>query len=178
MQAYFFFTIWAIIEALIKLIKVSIWSDKDCVPGGSDGKESVWNVGDLGSVPGLGKSPRGRNGYPLQYSCLENSMDCIVQGVAKSRTWLSNFHSLEVTEEFSPLLHWKEFFLGHSLSQVKCKCKFHKTKNISTSFIGETELSENCALFSTVDAKSLQSIWLFCDTLVCSPPGSSVHGIL
>ena len=88
----FFFTIWAIIEAPIKLIKVSIWSDKDCVPGGSDGKESVWNVGDLGSIPGLGKSPRGRNGYPLQYSCLENSMDCIVQGVAKSQTRLSNFH--------------------------------------------------------------------------------------
>ena len=89
---FFFFTIWAIIEAPIKLIKVSIWSDKDCVPGGSDGKESVWNVGDLGSIPGLGKSPRERNGYPLQYSCLENSMDCIVQGVAKSQTWLSNLH--------------------------------------------------------------------------------------
>ena len=60
-------------------------------PGGSDGKESTCNVGDLGSVPGLGRSPGGGNSYPLQYSGLESSMDCIVHGVAKSRTWLSNF---------------------------------------------------------------------------------------
>ena len=40
--------------------------------GGSDGKESTYNVGDLGSVPGLGRSPRGGHGNPLQYSCLEN----------------------------------------------------------------------------------------------------------
>ena len=41
-------------------------------PGGSDGKESACNVGDLGSIPGLGKSPGGGYGNPLQYSCLEN----------------------------------------------------------------------------------------------------------
>ena len=44
-------------------------------PGGSDGKESACNVGDLGSVPVLGRSPREVNGYTPQYSCLENSMD-------------------------------------------------------------------------------------------------------
>ena len=55
-------------------------------PGGSVGKESACNVGDLGSVPGLGRSPGERNGYPLQYSGLENSMNCIVHGVAKSWT--------------------------------------------------------------------------------------------
>ena len=44
-------------------------------PGGSDGKASAYNVGDLGSIPGLGKSPGERNGNPLQYSCLENPMD-------------------------------------------------------------------------------------------------------
>ena len=43
--------------------------------GGSDGKESACSVGDLGLIPGLGKSPGERNGNPLQYSCLENSMD-------------------------------------------------------------------------------------------------------
>ena len=43
-------------------------------PGGSDGKESACNVGDLGLIPGLGKSPGEENGNPLQYSCLENSM--------------------------------------------------------------------------------------------------------
>jgi len=44
-------------------------------PGGSDGKASACSVGDLGSIPGLGRSPGEGNGNPLQYSCLENSMD-------------------------------------------------------------------------------------------------------
>ena len=44
-------------------------------PGGSDGKESACNVGDLGSLLGLGRSPGERNGYPLQYYCLDNYMD-------------------------------------------------------------------------------------------------------
>ena len=62
-------------------------------PGGSDGKESACNAGALSSIPGLGRSPGEGKGYPLQYSGLENSMDYIVHGVAKSRTQLSNFHS-------------------------------------------------------------------------------------
>ena len=61
-------------------------------PCGSAGKESACNVGDLGSIPRLGKSPGEGKGYPLQYSGLENSMDCIVHGVAKSQTRLSDFH--------------------------------------------------------------------------------------
>ena len=61
-------------------------------PGGSAGKESACNAGDLGSIPGLGRSPGEGKGYPLQYSGLENSMDCIVHGVAKSQTRLSNVH--------------------------------------------------------------------------------------
>ena len=61
-------------------------------PGGSAGKESACNARDLSSVPGLGRSPGERKGYPLQYSGLENSMDSILHGVAKSRTRLSNFH--------------------------------------------------------------------------------------
>ena len=55
-------------------------------PGGSDGKESSCNAGDLGSIPGLGRSPGEGKGYPLQYGGLENSMDCIVHRVAKSWT--------------------------------------------------------------------------------------------
>ena len=51
-------------------------------------------MGDLGLIPGLGRSPGEGNGYPLQYSGLENSTDCIVHGVAKSWTRLSDFHSL------------------------------------------------------------------------------------
>ena len=58
---------------------------------GSAGKESACNVGDLGSIPGLGRSPREGNGNPLQYSCLENLMDrgawrATVHGVAMSQT--------------------------------------------------------------------------------------------
>ena len=65
-------------------------------PGSSDGKVSACNVGDLGLIPGLGRSPGEGNGNPLQYSCLENSMDggawqATVYGIAKSRIRLSNF---------------------------------------------------------------------------------------
>ena len=65
-------------------------------PGGSEFKVSAWNAGDPGSIPGSGRSPGEGNGNPLQYSCLENSMDrgawwATVYGVAKSRTRLSDF---------------------------------------------------------------------------------------
>ena len=60
-----------------------------------DRKESACDAGDLDSIPGLGRSPGGGHGNPLQYSCLENPMDrgvwqAIVYGVAESRTWLGN----------------------------------------------------------------------------------------
>ena len=63
-------------------------------PCGSGGKESACNAEDLGSTPGLGRSPGEGKGYPLQHSGLENSTDCVVRGVVKSQTQLSNFHSL------------------------------------------------------------------------------------
>ena len=60
-------------------------------PGGSDGKESVCNAGDVGTIPGLGRSPGGGHGNPLQYFCLENPMDrgawqAMVHRVAQSQT--------------------------------------------------------------------------------------------
>ena len=66
-------------------------------PSSSAGKEFTWNAGELDLIPGLGIFPGKENGYALQYSCLENSMDrgdwqATVHGVAKSQTWLSNFH--------------------------------------------------------------------------------------
>ena len=61
-------------------------------PCGSAGKESAFNMGDLGSIPGLGRSLGEEKGYPLQYPGLENSMDYIVHGVTKSRTRLSDSH--------------------------------------------------------------------------------------
>ena len=66
-------------------------------PCGSAGKEPACNVGDLGSIPGLGRSPGEGKGYPLQYSGLENSMDYIVHAVAKSQTWLSGFFTFTVS---------------------------------------------------------------------------------
>ena len=70
-------------------------------PGGSDGKASASDMGDPGSIPGLGRSPGEGNGNPLQYSCLENPRDrgaweATVRGVAKSQTQLSDFTSYEV----------------------------------------------------------------------------------
>ena len=61
-------------------------------PCGSAGKESACNAGDLGLIPRLGRYPERGKGYPLQYSGLENSTDCIVHGVTKSQTRLSDFH--------------------------------------------------------------------------------------
>ena len=62
-------------------------------PCGSAGKESTFNVGNLYSIPGLGRSPGEGKGYALQYSGLENSMQCIVHGVAKSRhDWVTFTH--------------------------------------------------------------------------------------
>ena len=59
-------------------------------PDSSVGKESTCSVGDLGSIPGLGRSSGEGEGYPLQYSGLENSIYSMVHGVAKSRTELSD----------------------------------------------------------------------------------------
>ena len=59
---------------------------------GSPDKESSCNVGDLASIPELDRSPGEGKGYPLQCSGLENSMDCIVHGVANSQKQLSNLH--------------------------------------------------------------------------------------
>ena len=65
---------------------------KGLLPDSSVGKESACNVGNLGSIAGLGRSPGEGKDYQLQYSGLENSMDYIVHGVAKSQTRLSDFH--------------------------------------------------------------------------------------
>ena len=70
-------------ETLVKFLGQEIHWRRDrlptpvfmAFPGGSDSKESACNAGDMGSIPGLGRSPVGGNGCPLQYSCLENSMD-------------------------------------------------------------------------------------------------------
>ena len=75
---------------------ISIWTYLDS----SVGKESACNEGNLGSIPGLGRSPGEGKSYPLQYSGLENSMDCIVHGVAKSQIRLSHFHFCTYINEY------------------------------------------------------------------------------
>ena len=81
---------------------MSLWhilTEDSCFPGGSDSKASACNAGDLGLIPGFGRSPGEGNGNPLQYSCLENPMDrgayripctegSTVHGIAKSWTQL------------------------------------------------------------------------------------------
>ena len=76
---------------------ISVWD----FPGGSDGKASVYNVGDLGSIPGLGRFPGEGNGIPLQYSCLENPMDggawCRLLSMGSQRVghdWTTSLHLL------------------------------------------------------------------------------------
>ena len=80
--------------------------------GGSARKESACNAGDLGSIPGLGRSPGEGKGYPLQYSCLENSMDCAVHGVPKSQTLLIDFHFTSPT--------WRGFQYLQNSSKILC----------------------------------------------------------
>ena len=79
---------------------IILWINAE-VGGGSDGKESACNPGDPDSIPGSGRSPGEGNGYPLQYSCLENPMDrgawrAKVHGVSKSHTWLSDWTTRKV----------------------------------------------------------------------------------
>ena len=82
-------------------------------PCGSAGKESAYNAGNLG----LGRSPGEGKGYPLQYSGLENSMDCIVHQVTKSQTQLSNFHfTFYILYGVCPFL----LYMLQILSPVQC----------------------------------------------------------
>ena len=96
---------------------------------GSAGKESVCSVGDLGLIPGVGRSPGEGKGYPLLYSGLENSMDCVVHGVAKSQPWLSNFH-------FNKLVRSKNIY-------VKCYA-IEKSYRTSWQRVGKFYKSHAC----------------------------------
>ena len=77
---------------------------------GSAGKESACNAGDLGSIPGLGRSPGEGKAYPLQYCSLENSMDCIVHWITNSQTRLSDFHFLSLYHIYTKVKQQKKYF--------------------------------------------------------------------
>ena len=80
---------WCVPAQFLLISKKKLF--KNSFPGGSDGEESACNAGDPSSIPGLVRSPGEWNGYPLQYSCLENCMDSGKScGIAKSQTGLSD----------------------------------------------------------------------------------------
>ena len=118
-------------------------------------------MGDLGSVPGLGRSPEKGNGNPLQYSCLENPMDrgawqAIIHAVAESRTRLSDFTSLKVTQ------------LVCGRARAKAGDYLLPGLNGKHRFVTSAAAA----------AKSRQSCPTLCDPIDGSPPGSPVPGIL
>ena len=110
-----------------------------CCPDSSVGKESACNAGDTGSVPGLVRSTGEGIGYPLQYSGLENSMDYIGIGVAKSQTQLSNF----------PFHHHFNLWMN-----VKKTCFFALCLTFQSSAIKTHSCSTICQ-----DLKLLMSFW-------------------
>ena len=78
-----------ILDSLPMSHQGSPWGIRWAAPCGSAGEESAYNAGDLVSIPGLGRSPGEGKGYPLQYSGLENSVECIAHGATKSWTRLN-----------------------------------------------------------------------------------------
>ena len=92
-QTYKYCSYWKCLSAWTKaILLISSIIAHLGFPGGLAGQESACNVGDLSLIPGLGRFPGERKGYPLQYSGLKNSMDCSVHGVAKSWTRLNDSH--------------------------------------------------------------------------------------
>ena len=118
------------------LIRVSICIFLLGFPDGSEVKVSACNAGDLGLIPGSGRSPGEGNGNPFQYSCLENPMDggawwATVHGVAKSRTWLSDF-TFTFTLKYDVEHLFIYFFLSvHLLCEMSVQifCQLKKKKN-------------------------------------------------
>ena len=125
---------------------------------GLAGKESNCIVGDLGSIPELGRSHGEGKGYPLQYSGLKNSMDCIVHGVAKSQIWLSDLYSLYGW--------WSVHSEGLGLKKKKKKTRL-KQPHVIPTFLKE----RHSVQFSSVT----QSCPTLCDPMNHSMPGLSVH---
>ena len=85
-------------------------------PGGSDSKESTCNVGNLGSIPGLGRFPGEGIGYPLQYSCLENSMD--------RGAWQATVHGATKSQDTTEQLSLDFLGLTHSLTRLLLLLKY------------------------------------------------------
>ena len=94
----------------------------------SDSKVSTCKAGDLGLIPGLGRSPGEGNGYPLWYSGLENSMDCIDHGVTKSWTQLSDFHFTSLRIQVKKA-GWQYTALMYSFPNLEPVCYYMSGSN-------------------------------------------------
>ena len=137
---------------------------------------------DLSSIPGFRRSPGGGNSYPLWYSGLENSMDCIAHEVAKSWTRLSNFHFqsiylLRKRDGFNPwvgMIPWKR---KCQPTPVFMSGKSHRQRSlVGYSPQGQKRVGHNLA--TAAAAASLQLCPTLCDPIDSSPRGSPVPGIL
>ena len=95
----------------------------------SVGKVSACNAGDPGSIPVMGRSSGEGEGYPLQYSGLQNSMDCIIHGIAKSRTQLSNFHFTS---------YQRNTDLQEEYQRQRCKHGWHTAPEVQSTLTADT----------------------------------------
>ena len=132
-------------------------------PCGSAGEESVCNERDLGLIPGMGWSPGEGKGYPLQYSGLENSMDCTVHGVANSQTQLSDFHSYIFLE-----IVYNETFLSYDMHECPV------TSVVSNSLWPLCTVARQVSLSSTISQSllkimSIESVILSNHLILCGP---------
>ena len=129
-------------------------------PCSSDSKESAFNVGDLSSVPGLGRSPGEGNGNPPQYSCLENSMDrgaswATVHGIAESWTGLSDQHLLiNISKVFI-----ESFIVCNQYKSISKVLYVFSTRSSQFRLATFQELSSYTWLAATIPYKTVRKVW-------------------
>ena len=137
------------------------------------GKASVYNVGDPGSIPGLGRSPGEGNGNPLQYYCLENPMDrgawkATVHGVAKSRTWLSDFTFTFTLVAFKQMLVLTLNFFQVQHCSVQSSCSVVSDSATPWTTACQASLSDTNSL-SLLKLMSIESVIPSNHFILCRP---------
>ena len=167
------------------------------LPCGSAGKESSCNLGDLGSIPGWGRSPGEGNENPFQYSCLQNSMDggawqVTVRRVTKSWTQLSNFtftFMFQGLDQLIPFHLYNYTIIRHCppFSDEETELKFPKTTQLVSGKVKRCQTATNPNFSKSIFvyymkwSEVAQSCLTFCNppwtVAYHAPPCSSVHGM-